>query len=263
MRRTTRKEVWALSGSIAVLGLAVLACNRKDETTTVSSASVAPSATVAVPVAVTEVSRYPDEKSPSGAVETTVAKSDIVARATSSLSGKSVGTPTNGQKVTRIAERDGFVLVALDPSDVAKGQLGWVPAEALAGGAVAVATTTTAAQVKGPCKADEVLIGKKCMTTCRADMECDGTGADCVAVPGKSVRACLSTAMVADLEAQLLGEVAPTKGETCEAGWVFAESACHKPCAADGQCKPPTTYCKKWEGKRLCARTGSLVVPND
>ena len=261
MRETTREEVWALSASIALLGLAVLACNKKDEATTTSSASAAPSATVAA-AAVIEVSRYPDEKLPSGAVETTVAKSDVVARNTASASGKSVGSPTNGQKVTRIADREGFALIALDPSDVAKGQMGWVPADALAGGAVVAAPTATA-QAKGPCKPDEVQIGKRCIATCRADMDCDGTGADCVAVPGKSVRACLSTAAVADLEAQLLGEVAPTSGEKCEAGWVFAESACHKPCTGDGQCKPPTSYCKKWEGKRLCARTGSLVVPND
>lgn len=58
------------------------------------------------------------------------------------------------------------------------------------------------------------------------------------------------------------GEVDDDKGK-CPAGWVLAEEACHRPCTKDTDCNPPKSYCKKWEGKKLCAFTGSLVVPND
>ena len=58
------------------------------------------------------------------------------------------------------------------------------------------------------------------------------------------------------------GEIDPDKGK-CPAGWTMAEEACHKPCTKDSDCHPPKSFCKKWEGKKLCAFTGSLVVPND
>jgi hypothetical protein len=59
-----------------------------------------------------------------------------------------------------------------------------------------------------------------------------------------------------------IGEMDDDKGK-CISGWVLAEDQCHKPCTKDADCKPPTSFCKKWQGKNLCARTGSLVVPND
>ncbi len=67
---------------------------------------------------------------------------------------------------------------------------------------------------------------------------------------------------VAVVPGNKIGEEAPTHGK-CLQGWVVAEEACHRPCSKDSDCAPPTSFCKKWEGKKLCARTGSLVVPND
>ncbi|HSQ63817.1 MAG TPA: hypothetical protein VLM85_11410 [Polyangiaceae bacterium] len=58
------------------------------------------------------------------------------------------------------------------------------------------------------------------------------------------------------------GEV-DAKGGKCPAGWSLAEEACHKPCTRDSECNPPKSFCKKWQNKKLCAFTGSLVVPND
>jgi hypothetical protein len=82
-----------------------------------------------------------------------------------------------------------------------------------------------------------------------------------VATPPASVRAA-PTSTVTIIPGNKIGEEMPTRGK-CLAGWVVAEEACHRPCSQDTDCAPPTSFCKKWQGKKLCARTGSLVVPMD
>lgn len=77
-----------------------------------------------------------------------------------------------------------------------------------------------------------------------------------------STRPAPTSSAVAIVPGNKIGEEMPRAGK-CLGGWVIAEEACHRPCAKDSDCAPPTSYCKKWEGKKLCARTGSLVVPND
>lgn len=118
------------------------------------------------------------------------------------------------------------------------------------------AAPTTAA--KNPCKDDEVMAGAKCRRACRADMDCDGTNYDCLPVKGKGYKAC----QPAPDSDESIGEMDVPPGG-CPSGWSKAEDQCHRACTADGDCQPPTSYCKKWQGKRLCARTGSLVVPQD
>lgn len=120
-------------------------------------------------------------------------------------------------------------------------------------------TAAPTATAKNPCaKEDEVMAAGKCRRSCKADMDCDGTNYDCLPVKGKSYKAC----QPGPDSDESIGEMDVPSGG-CPSGWSKAEDQCHRTCAADGDCQPPTSYCKKWQGKRLCARTGSLVVPQD
>jgi hypothetical protein len=87
------------------------------------------------------------------------------------------------------------------------------------------------------------------------------------ASPATSIAASASATVtpppaVTVVQGNKVGEEMPIRGK-CLGGWVIAEEACHRPCGKDSDCAPPTSFCKRWSGKKLCALTGSLVVAND
>ena len=121
-----------------------------------------------------------------------------------------------------------------------------------AGGAKPAATPTAVA--KSPCKdPDDVFLGSKCYRKCRADMDCDGTGADCLPFnasnPTKVCRkedepaapAAAAAAGIPKGATVLNPDTFQGGGEKCPSGWQQVPSMndvimCSRVCTKDGDC---------------------------
>ncbi|HEX7601873.1 MAG TPA: hypothetical protein VF316_09720 [Polyangiaceae bacterium] len=127
--------------------------------------------------------------------------------------------------------------------------------------AVAKPAATPTAVAKNPCKdPDEVFLGKKCYRKCKADMDCDGLGTDCLpfnaANPTKVCRNDDEPAATAPTARAAAGipkgavvlnpDSFQGGGEKCPSGWQQVPSMndaimCNRVCTKDGDCHAGNT----------------------
>lgn len=152
-------------------------------------------------------------------------------------------------------ENTGEVAVSATPAATSAPTAATEEAPAVDAAAAKPAATPTAA-AKSPCKdPDDVFLGTKCYRKCKADMDCDGVGGDCLPFnattptkvcriddpPAATAPAAPAAAAIPKGATVLNPDTFQGGGAKCPSGWQQVPSMndaimCSRICTKDGDC---------------------------